>query len=210
MPTIESDNQKRENRDMLRAFFYAGPAEITLYFITSLALLASLNAQALAFYISGVTPNSTDSLGRFINEKLSGFLAQGRLANLIFWAVMGIITYLLFWLIKNVYINIHNDIVNDAFRHPSGYNRLGYWRGVVGLKGVLVLALIVLGIYIYLLAFILPVISHQFYLALVGTKWLYQVPVLLFTVTVGAAAVYLLSKIILTIVNAWRSIVSGF
>lgn len=210
MGSIQSGSQKRERAEGLKFFFYAGPAEVVLYFILGLIALLILNARALADIVAGPSQNPSSSFGYIFVQYINDFLSRGRLNDILFWGFLGIITYLIFWLVRNVAINIHNDFASDKFEHPWPYSRSKYWRSIVRLKLSFILCLLFLASYIFLLSAFLPFVSHHFYLSLIAQEWLRQLPLIVGIVTVTAAAFYILGKILLALANLWRMITAGF
>lgn len=207
---LQSNSQKRERKEALRNFFFAGPEEIILYFILGLGCLTILNVRAFADNVAGLTDGSPDSVGHFIIEYINSFLSRGRLSEILFWGIVGTSVYFVLWLVRNVWVNIHNDFAVDKFQHPLNYDKTKYWQTVVRYKLAFILCLFFLAGYFYLASFGFPYISHQFYLAVTGTSWFHQLPLIFGLVTVAAAAFYALEKILLALANLWKTILAGF
>lgn len=148
----------------LRRFVLPGPADIALYLFMSLVALLLLNANPIWHYFSSHNL-AGQSLGQVIGQNAHGvqsFLAhvsQGRVLQVIFWALVGIFIYILVWFVRNILLNVRNDIVADEYIHPKGYSRSSYWHSVIGRKVFFGISLIVLIGYLYSLARLLPLLA---------------------------------------------------
>ena len=123
----------------LRRFLVPGAADIALYLFMSLVVLLLVNARAIFNYFS--SNNLTgQSIGDIIDRKAKNFqsiwaqISQGRILQIIFWALVGIFIYITVWFIRNILLNIRNDIVADEYVHPLSYKRSKYWHTVIGRK----------------------------------------------------------------------------
>src|SRR5476651_180307 len=95
----------------LRRFLIPGPADIAIYLFMSLLTLLLLNAGAIWRYFSS-NELAGQSFANILGENTKGFqdflsqISQGRILQILFWALIGIFIYIIVWFIRNILLNI--------------------------------------------------------------------------------------------------------
>lgn len=209
MKDVQSHNTALANS--LRRTLVPSLGQVVLYIIFGFLLLVALNIGALWTYfndsvgVSAETANGVvgDQVGRF--SDFIGNLFEGRLAPMLFWAFLGVLTYTLIWLFQNTATSVRNDMAAGNYKHPWTFKPQKYWRSVVSRKIFLVCSLFLMSVFIYLcVVFWLPILARLFYVAIYNWQPLDSV----WRIAVATLAVALLIYLFLTLArtarNTWR------
>jgi hypothetical protein len=114
--------------------------------IISAAILIAAQSHALLSRI-GVTPRVIQNSGGQLNLRLDAVLranVTGQIALVTFWAIVGLIAYLICWGVYNVFIEARNEVTLN-----TTYINRGHWRGpwqTLALKGVSGVGLVVVAL----------------------------------------------------------------
>lgn len=100
------------------------PVEAFVYVLIALVTLAVSNIDVIKqfFFISSSTGLKEAILGS-LESLLTGFLGAKTAATLvtgIFWGIVGMIVYVLLWLLGNFSTELSNDLAITRFMHPKG------------------------------------------------------------------------------------------
>jgi hypothetical protein len=177
----------------------------------SLLLLLMLNSQVIWHYFSG-QDLAGQSLGEVIGQNVKGLqsllsrISEGRVLQTLFWALVGIFMYISVWFIRNVVLNVRNDIVVDEYVHPRNYSRTSYWQSVISRKIFLAFSVIVLIGYLYSCIRLLPLLAKLCQSAVESFSWSPSVVELLGSWLVGAFLVYVLLLLGRVTAIFWRLI----
>lgn len=128
---IQSSEQNKQVRTQLQHFFALQPAEFFGLMIMSLLVLLAANASTVYNLIVGNAAYTSYDLNELLAERfpladqlLSAPFA-GKLTQLLFWALIGSVVYMIVWLIRNYSLRIFEDI--DASHFVSSNNtKKGY------------------------------------------------------------------------------------
>jgi|SRR5581483_11328469 len=207
--TLQSYNSRVKNS--LRLFLMPGPADIALYLFLALMLLLGLNAINIWDYFSSHNLVS-QNLGQLISQNepwIPNFLkrlSEGRLLQGVFWAVLGIFIYILVWSLRNLTVNIRNDIVADEYIHPAEYKRFIYWRSIIGRKVMFVVAVVVWVAYIISGVQLVSSLATTCRQAVASSDWLSILTQLLGCWIVVSVLIYLLILLGRVVMIGWRLI----
>jgi hypothetical protein len=112
------------------------PSQFFLYFLISFLLLIALNIKNAWDYLNQIVLKPQGGLDSIIADKAPGVhniltsLSQSILLQVIFWVFVGCVVYIIIWFVKNIAINLLNDITADQYIHPSSYKRGKFWGGI--------------------------------------------------------------------------------
>jgi hypothetical protein len=131
-------------------------SQLVLYLLISLLLLTVFNLRQLWEYLNNnILASDGLGLGSVISENASGLhkllnsLSQSIILQVAFWVCIGSLIYMLIWFVRNVVINILNDVVADSYVHPSSYSRFHYWESIIARKIFFGISLTVLLFYFF-------------------------------------------------------------
>ncbi len=167
MPNQNLKSHNSQQYDLVKDLFMPSLLQISLYFLTSIVLLTVLNAIRFWEYLNKDLAGRNQALELFGSGADGGSLlgsgSYGRIGQMVIWGLVGVFIYIVVWFLKNIIVNLRNDIVADEYVHPHSYKRSKYWQSVLSRKALFVLISLVLIVYIYLLFQLLPVILDYFY-----------------------------------------------
>jgi hypothetical protein len=129
----------------------------------------------------------------------------GRLGQAIAWSLVGALTYICLWFLKNLINSFENDIIIDHYRHPTDFSRAGYWSSAMAAKIFFAALAIVLLAYTFLaLKIIIPAAanlgSSAAYHIRLDTSPLY----LLLSILIPTVTIYLWTLLGRLLVHLWR------
>lgn len=138
------------------SFFVPSWAAVTLYLLIGAISLAVFNLSSLlnALGANYLGPTYKLSLNiHILNNSVSKSLGSafgGRLGQIVVWSLVGALTYILLWFLKNILNSFENDVIIGHYRHPSNFSRAGYWGSAVA--GIIFFGAIaiVLAVYSYI------------------------------------------------------------
>lgn len=208
MKKIQSHNS--QYLSSLKELLFPSPVQAFLYLLTSSLALSVFNARAFWSYLSSDPVGKKTAASLFINGSQAGGsiwtkISQGRISLIIFWVIVGAIIYTVVWFLKNIFINIQNDIIADAFVHPKSYNRARYWESVLIRKVYFGGATVVLLGYIYAAVKLLPLFSSMFFAAIYNFGPVNLVS-LISVVVVLSLLLHLFVVLIHMTISSWRFI----
>lgn len=173
MTKITSHNSRPDG--LARQLFLPDLAQISLYILSSILILALGNINAFWDYLNHDPIGQQKAANIFIGEGGNGgFLnniTQNRLSQVIFWILVGSVIYAVIWFLKNIVTNLHNDVIADEFVHPKAYNRAKYWESVISRKLLFTFICVVLIGFLYAAIKLLPSLSGIFFSAIYNFKF---------------------------------------
>jgi hypothetical protein len=192
-------------------------ADAVIYFIAGALFISAINYRDVWSVINNSVQTKVVDTSALIDDKLAGVgdrinhLLDGRVGQMIFWAIVGCFIYMLIWLIQNTLINLRNDVVADQYLHPKSYKRSGYWEGVIAQKIFFVALVVSFFIYIFLsYSVFVPILSQIFYVTIFG----FEVPgsILLLSLVFLLSAIMIYTFVLLTklLINSYQTIVNNF
>lgn len=185
--------------------------QMVIYTISAFLLLIVLNLAALWTYFNGSVGVSSETASAVIQEPFQRFsdftggLFEGRLAPMLFWAFLGVLTYMIIWFIQNAANNVHNDLAAEQYMHPWTYQSKKYWWSVASDKIFFVCVLLVFVLFVYLcFSFFMPVLSKLFYAAIYDWQFVDSLTRLLGSVMFTAFLLYIFVLLAMLVRNSWR------
>jgi len=198
-----------------RKFLLPSWPKILLYILVGALLMMLLNARAIWDQFNNNVLIPTGAGSTTLSLKQAGWaqrtfdgVLNGRLAQVIFWALAGCAVYVCIWFVINIFTNIRNDIVADEFVHPGNYSRRGYWESVLARKGFLAAVIVTFIGFTFALLRVLPSLATLFLSALQPFKLSPSAGEVIGTVLAAAFLVYVLVLLAHIAFNTWRSIYS--
>jgi hypothetical protein len=120
-----------------RDFLLPGWSQFFLYFLISFLLLIALNIRKAWDYLNQTVLKPEGGLDSIVASKTPGVhkvinsLSQSILLQVVFWVFVGCVVYVIVWIIKNIAINLLNDITADLYVHPASYKRYKFWGSIL-------------------------------------------------------------------------------
>jgi hypothetical protein len=118
-------------------FLVPGGSQFILYFLISILLLILLNIKKTWDYLNqtvlkpeggldGVIANNAPGIHKVISS-----ITQSIILQVLFWIFVGCVVYMTIWFIKNIAINLVNDVTADQYVHPLSYKRYKFWGSIL-------------------------------------------------------------------------------
>lgn len=212
------DNQSYNTRSSssFKSVFWPSKLEVSLYLIISVLVLVILNVGAIWNYFNSSVGVSAETSNAIVNDQVTRFsdftngLFQGRLAPMLFWACIGMITYMIVWVLQNAATNLGNDLEAEKFNHPIDYDRKRYWHSVNSRKIFLVFSCLIGFAFLYVaLSNLLPLAAKVFYDAIYDFSLISSTLKLALDISATALLIYLLVMLFRLTRNSWRTITSN-
>src|SRR3989344_5646779 len=150
---MEYHTHSESPEQALKKFFVIGPIGITMLFVLSSFLLLILNAKAIWGLLHGDLGGADLSTQTALDQRfapVSRILDSAifdRLGLLLFWALIGCIAYMVFWLLQYALISAREDYVEGHYIHPRSFSTKTYWRTVAARRIFLISTTFVFGGY---------------------------------------------------------------
>jgi len=198
---------------LLRDFFIPTPAQVVLYILLSGIIITLLNVGSIIDSLSNHYIGSPDTLKANLSTLFKGlsdaFSAAwgGRLGQVLLWACVGAAAYIAIWLGKNVINSFENDIIADHYRHPSNYNRLGYWSSSFAAKMFLAAMIFISIGYLFMsITAVLPALA-----ALAGSAVYHfhasnSIIYIIGSVFSGAVLIYIFIVLLRLVSHSWKQL----
>lgn len=191
--------------------------EVALYLIASILFISLINFKTLWNVINNTVQTKAVDTSAVIDEKLLGLgdrldgLLDGRVGQMIFWAIVGCIIYMLIWLAQNTIINLRNDVIADKYLHPNSYKSSSYWEGVIAHKIFFVCLLVGFITYVYFaFSLFIPILSQAFYVATYSFTVPDSVFQLIITLILNAILLYIFVMLGKLVIYSYQAIVNNF
>jgi hypothetical protein len=202
--------------ESLRSALVPSWGQVFIYILLGLITLVALNIGALWTYFNSSVGVSQETANAVISNQFDRFsnfagnILDGRLAPMLFWGFLGVITYMVFWLIKNTAINVRNDLTAENYKHPFSFSRQKYWQSIAAHKVFLVCSIIFLSAFVYLsLVYWLPILARVFYAAIYSWEPVDSGWKLLGAILATAFLIYFVVLLARITRNAWRWVTSN-
>jgi hypothetical protein len=208
------NNIKSSNSNLGNSSSYVFPSiyQLILYFLVSILILTLLNIKNAWTYLNDTVLKPNGGLDSIVAQSAPGVhhflnsLSQSIILQVIFWIFVGCAVYLLIWFIKNVAINLLNDITADQYIHPKTYRRSLYWSGILSRRIFFWTSAIVLLGYLIESARFMGYIADICYQAILVFKPLQSSLDILESAIVTTGLIYILVLITHVCINSWRLI----
>ena len=211
---IESYNTRQANS--LKNNILPSGLQVMVYVLFSIALLMVMNIGAIWNFINSSVGVSSDTANIAVADQFSRFsdftngLFHGRLAPMLFWACIGMITYMIVWLIQNAAANVSNDLEAEKFNHPIGFDRQRYWHSIASHKIFLVFSGLIAGVFLYLcVANFFPLTAKVFYASIYDWHWATSPFRLVADICLTVVFIYTLMILLRMARNSWRLITTN-
>ncbi len=194
-----------------------GALELVIYLLAGIIFVALVNIRALWNAINSSVQTTYVDTSSIIDETLINFgdrlngLLEGRPGQMLFWAIVGCLIYMLIWLSQNFIINLRNDVVADKYLHPNNYKSSSYWEGVLAHKIFFVTTVVVLFLYVFLsLTLFIPILSKIFKNATFSFSVPSSIIQLVLITLLSAIMLYLAVFIVKLVAYSWRAVINNF
>jgi hypothetical protein len=113
-------------------------SQLLLYFLMAVVLLVALNIKNAWDYLNKTVLIPEGGIDSIITthapslHKILNSISQSIILQVVFWVFVGCGVYVIIWFIKNIAINLLNDITADQYVHPHAYKRYRFWTGIIG------------------------------------------------------------------------------
>jgi hypothetical protein len=185
-----------------------GALQIALYLFIAGLLLVLFNAADIWEAVNPDRSNggTSDESVTVSQDGVWSSLTSGRLPQILFWGLIGMVMYGGVWFAWNVLTNLRNDMAADEFVHPKTYSRARYWSTVWGHKIIFAISALVLVVYGYVLFKLLMVLADSSYISV--NDFSFPGTILKIGVSVVAIALMLhvFALLLRVSVNSWRSV----
>lgn len=209
---IQSHNTKTRIGLTGRDYLVPSGSQVLIYALISLLILIGLNLDHIWRYLNDVVLAPQGGLDTFIKDTLPGLhnllndLARSTILQVVFWIFIGTAVYVIVWFVRNMFVNLTNDVVADNYLHPTSYNRGNFWASVLGRKVFFGITLLTLVMYLYASFEFLPILANEAYQAIIMFRPFKSVLEII-EATVGVVIwLHLLLLLIHTAMNSWRVI----
>jgi hypothetical protein len=164
MAKIESQSDRSSGE--VKGFFVPTLAGGTILFILGALLLVAYNSGQIINWVGSSYLESADKLKLnidILNNGLSNSFStafDGRLGQIVVWSLVGALTYMGLWFLKNLLNSFENDVIINHYLHPTNFNRAGYWGSALAGKIFFAAMAIVWVAYTYLsLKVVMPAVA---------------------------------------------------
>lgn len=209
MSDIESQSGMAGHR--IRSFFIPSGLTSVLYILLGSILLVLFSFSNLLNLIGANYLGPAYKLSLNINilnntiSKSLGSAFGGRLGQIVVWSLVGAVTYLCLWFLKNLLNSFENDIIIDHYRHPENFSRAGYWGSAVSAKIFFGALVIILATYSYLvLKVVMPAAANLASSAVYNFRLPASLVYIVLCVLIPAAAIYVWMLIARLLSHLWK------
>jgi hypothetical protein len=193
-----------------KKFLLPSGTQLLLYILISLLLLIILNINKEWDYLNDTVLKPQGGLDSIITtnapgvHKILNSLSQSIILQVVFWIFVGCAVYVIIWFVKNIAINMLNDITADQYVHPRHYQRSKFWGGILARRIFFWLSAVVLVFYLIAGTRVLVYMAglcYRFVTDFHAARSGFQ---LLEIVAATTGLVYLLVLIVHVAINSWR------
>jgi hypothetical protein len=191
-------------------FIPSAPAAVLYLLLASILLTIYSSGQILnllgANYLNSQSALYVNfsTLTKGLNNSFSTAFG-GRLGQIIVWSLVGAITYIGIWFVKNLINSFENDVIVDHYLHPQNFDRAGYWgsafAGIVFFASVLIILLIYT---FFILKVIMPGLSGLTNSSLTNFTLPKSVLFLLLCILISTFAIYLWTLVFKILTHLWK------
>jgi hypothetical protein len=206
------NNIKSSSSSLSRNTNYLWPTiyQLVLYFLISFLVLILLNIRRAWTYLNDTVLKPHGGLDSIIAQSTPGAhkvlnsISQSIILQVIFWIFVGCAVYLLIWFIKNIAINMLNDITADQYIHPKTYKRYVFWTGIFSRRIFFWISAAILVIYLAASARFMGYLADICYRAILNFEPVKSSLSILESAIVATGLIYVLVLIAHICVNSWR------
>ena len=197
-------------------FFVPTITEVFVYLILGSAILVTINSRAIWRYFSDNVLSLNSANVKLINsnsptlEHITSFLTKSRLPLILFWAVVGLLVYLVIWFFHNIIQNLRNDFIVDSYVHPAGFNRGSFWEHALFRKLLFGFSVVVAIAYLILIWMLMAALGKECVALVVNYHPLHSLLYLALSGLASAVLIYIFVLLFRTVGRCWRFITSDF
>jgi hypothetical protein len=184
--------------------------QLVLYFLISFLVLLILNLKNMWTYLNDTVLKPDGGLDSIIAQSAPGVhkvlnsLSQSIILQVIFWIFVGCAVYLLIWFIKNIAINLLNDITAGQYVHPKSYKGYVFWSGIFARRIFFWVSAAILLAYLAVGARFIGYLADICYQAILTFEPLQSSIDIAGSAILATALIYVLTLISHICVNSWR------
>jgi hypothetical protein len=193
-------------------FILPSGSQILLYMLISVLLLISLNLKKIWDYLNHTVLVPQGGLDSVIAQNAPGVhkvlssLSQSIILQVLFWICVGCVIYIFVWFVKNISINLINDMVADNYVHPTAYKRFKYWESLVARKVFFWVIFVVLTLFIITGLRLLTYLANICYTEILNFKTAHSLIVIPESLLATTGLIYIAVLLIHLAVNSWQLI----
>jgi hypothetical protein len=206
---IEPSNSSRIGATN-KQFLLPSGLQLLLYVLVSFLLLIVLNIKRAWDYLNDTVLKPEGGLDSILASKVPSVhnilnsLSQSILLQVVFWIFVGCVVYVIIWFVKNIAINLLNDITADQYVHPKTYKRSFFWGSVLMRRIFFWVSATILVFYLVAGTRVLVYLSDMCYKYISNYQVLGSTWQLLQVLAATTGLVYLLVIIMHVVINSWR------
>jgi hypothetical protein len=204
-------SQSEMSSNTLKDFLVPSFAGGFLYFLVGLIMLLIYTFSQILGWFGNDYLDSADKLNQNIGVFSKGISTSfdtalgGRLGQILVWSLVGALSYILIWFIKNMFNSVENDIIIDRYTHPQNYNRQKFLGVALGELMFFIASLIVLAVYTFVwLKVILPAAASMLSSSINHFYLSSSVPYILMSALVPVIAVYFWAIFAKVLIRLWQ------
>jgi hypothetical protein len=209
MENIESTNSKFLGATN-KSFLLPSMSQLLLYALIGMLLLIALNVGRAWDYLNKTILKPRGGLDSIIStnapalHKILNSLSQSIILQVIFWIFVGCVVYVIIWFVKNIAINMLNDITADQYIHPRAYRRTRFWGSILGRRIFFWVSAVILVLYLITSTRLLVYMANLCYRFVVDFQPAQSTLQLIEVVAATTGLIYLLVLIVHVAINSWR------
>jgi hypothetical protein len=193
-----------------RQFIIPSGSQLLLYALISCLLLVILNAGRAWNYLNDIVLSPQGGLDKLLSSnapeihKLVNAVSHSILLQVVFWIVVGCLVYIFIWFVKNIAINMLNDIAADQYVHPASYKRARFWESVIVRRIFFWTSAVILVFYSVAATRLLVYLANVCYRQILHFQFLQSSLEILESIAAVAGLIYVLILIVHIVMNSWR------
>jgi hypothetical protein len=207
---IQSNNSKIGS--ISKHFLLPSGPQLLLYALISILLLIAFNIKRVWEYLNDVVLLPQGGLDSLIAEhlpwlhKFLSSLSQSIILQVVFWLAIGCGIYIIIWFVKNIFINVKNDMVADNYVHPAYYKRSTYWESLAARKVFFWVVWFLLAAQIVSGLRLITYLANLCYMEVLDFHLVHSLFTMFQSVLAGTGLVYVIVLLIHLAVNSWHLI----
>jgi hypothetical protein len=205
--SIESSNSIGATN---KNFLLPSGAQLLLYVLVAFLLLITLNIGRAWDYLNKIVLKPQGGLDSIIATNAPGFhkilnsLSQSIILQVTFWVFVGCVVYVIIWFVKNIAINLLNDITADQYVHPTTYKSYRFWGSILARRIFFWISAIILVFYLIASIRVIVYLGSLCYKFIVDFHSVRSSLQLLAALAAVTGLIYILVLIVHITVNSWR------
>jgi hypothetical protein len=185
-------------------------SQFLLYFLIGFLLLIILNIKRAWDYLNQVVLKPQGGLDNVIADKSPGIhklltsLSQSILLQVVFWVFVGCVVYVIIWFVKNIAINLLNDITADQYVHPKAYKRTKFWGSIFARRTFFWISAGILVVYLAVGARMLVYLAELCYDAITDFAPASSILQIAGSLIAATSAIYICVLLVHIAMNSWQ------